>query len=172
MKATSVVLLACAAALTSGCATITRGTTVDFVVESEPPGAAVKTSNGFVCPATPCTFKMPRKDSFDVTLSKAGFVEQSGHITSLMSGGGATGMAGNILIGGLIGVAVDASSGAMNDLTPNPLKVTLAAVPAAAPAPTAPTPTAPTAAPVAEAPTAPVVNAAAPAQPLAVQPAN
>jgi hypothetical protein len=34
-------------------------------------------------------------------------------------------MAGNILIGGIIGGAIDATSGAMNDLKPNPLIVTL-----------------------------------------------
>lgn len=34
-------------------------------------------------------------------------------------------MAGNIFVGGIIGVAVDAGSGAMNDLVPNPVNVTL-----------------------------------------------
>ena len=34
-------------------------------------------------------------------------------------------MAGNVLLGGLIGAAVDPSSGAMNDLLPNPVEVRL-----------------------------------------------
>jgi hypothetical protein len=34
-------------------------------------------------------------------------------------------MAGNVLVGGLIGIGVDAYSGAMNDLVPNPLSVKL-----------------------------------------------
>jgi hypothetical protein len=34
-------------------------------------------------------------------------------------------MAGNVIFGGVIGAVVDGSSGAMNDLTPNPLVVIL-----------------------------------------------
>ena len=34
-------------------------------------------------------------------------------------------MAGNVIVGGLIGVAVDAMSGATKKLTPNPVKLTL-----------------------------------------------
>lgn len=41
-------------------------------------------------------------------------------------------MAGNVLIGGIIGAGVDLASGAMNDLTPNPLVVRLEPEPAAA----------------------------------------
>lgn len=122
------------------CATITRGTTQEFVIESSPPGARASTSNGFSCDATPCTFRMPRKDAFTVTISRDGYAEQTHSIESRISGGGGAAMAGNILVGGLIGAGVDATSGAMNDLTPNPLIVTLepqGAASAAAPAPEA-----------------------------------
>ena len=61
------------AASLGGCATVTRGTTTDFSVSSTPPGAAVKTSMGFSCDATPCSMKMPRKNEFDVTSPKAGY---------------------------------------------------------------------------------------------------
>lgn len=107
------------------CATITRGTTQEFVIESSPPGARAATSNGFSCEATPCTFRMPRKDAFTVTISHDGYAEQTHSIESKMSGGGGAALAGNILVGGLIGAGVDATSGALNDLTPNPLIVTL-----------------------------------------------
>lgn len=107
------------------CATITRGTTQQFTVESTPPGARVSTSNGFDCVSTPCTFRMPRKDPFRVTVALDGYVTQTVEVTSSVSGAGGTAMAGNILVGGLIGGAVDATSGAMNDLKPNPLVVTL-----------------------------------------------
>ena len=109
------------------CATLTRGTTQQFVVETTPSGAAVKTSAGFTCPATPCTFSLPRKESFKVTVSKVGYVTQTVDVTSGVAGGGAAGMAGNILLGGFIGIGVDATSGALNDLTPNPLQITLQA---------------------------------------------
>lgn len=107
------------------CATITRGTTQQFTIESSPPNALATTSNGFRCESTPCTLRMPRKDGFTVTVSKQGFVSQTRTVDSSVSGGGGTAMAGNILVGGLIGMGVDATSGAMNDLTPNPMVITL-----------------------------------------------
>jgi hypothetical protein len=128
------VVLAALAVAVSGCATITRGTNQDFTVESTPSGAAVSTSNGFECPATPCTFRMPRKDGFTVDLTLNGYLPARETVTSNMSSGGAAGMAGNVLVGGLIGVGVDATSGALNDLSPNPLQVTLVPVPVEAPA--------------------------------------
>ena len=124
------------------CATMTRGTTQEFTVESTPPGAQATTSNGFECVSTPCTFRMSRKDAFNITVSKEGYVSQTHEITSSMSGAGGAALAGNVLVGGIIGGAVDASSGALNDLKPNPLMVVLrtpaeeAAARAAAPAST------------------------------------
>ena len=40
---------------------------------------------------------------------------------------GGAGMAGNLVLGGVVGMVVDGTSGAMNDLTPNPLHVDLEA---------------------------------------------
>jgi hypothetical protein len=88
---------------------------------------------------------LQRKEPFSVTVSKDGFVSQTAEVKSEMAGSGAAGMAGNILVGGLIGIGVDATSGALNDLTPNPLQIVLQ--PNAAPAPTFPV--APAAAPAA-----------------------
>lgn len=107
------------------CATVTRGASDTWTVNTEPSGAAVKTTNQFFCEATPCTFKMARKSEFDVTISKTGFKTWTGHVTHHVSGAGGAGMAGNVILGGLIGIGVDAYSGAMNDLVPNPLTVTL-----------------------------------------------
>lgn len=130
----NVVLATALAVALTGCATITRGTNQDFTVESTPSGATVATSNGFECPATPCTFRMPRKDGFTVDLTLNGYLPARETVTSNMSSGGAAGMAGNVLVGGIIGVGVDATSGALNDLSPNPLQVTLIPVPVEAPA--------------------------------------
>lgn len=116
------------------CATVTRGTTQQVTVKSTPPGAAVKTTTGFTCAATPCTFKMPRKEGFDVTISKDGFKPVTVTVESKMSGGGAAGMAGNVIAGGIIGMGVDATSGALKDLVPNPVDVTLEPLDGAAPA--------------------------------------
>jgi hypothetical protein len=46
-------------------------------------------------------------------------------VTHHVSGAGGAGTAGDVLVGGIIGAGVDTVSGAMNDLAPNPLTVTL-----------------------------------------------
>lgn len=108
-----------------GCATITRGTSDTWTVNTTPVGAAVKTTNQFACDSTPCTFKMPRNSEFDVSITKAGYKEWKGHVTHHVAGAGGAGMAGNVLVGGIIGAGVDVASGAMLDLVPNPLSVML-----------------------------------------------
>jgi len=109
----------------TGCATITRGTKDVFVVETDPIGASVTTTNGFNCKATPCSIKMARKSDFDVTISKPGYKTWTGHVTNKVAGGGGAAMAGNVLVGGIIGAVVDGNNGSMLDLVPNPLAVKL-----------------------------------------------
>jgi hypothetical protein len=120
-----ILLVAAAAVALSGCATITRGKHDTWTVNTTPSGAAIKTSNQFACEATPCTFTMVRKAEFDVTITKPGYKTWTGHVTHHISGAGGAGMAGNVVLGGIIGGVVDANSGAMYDLTPNPLSVSL-----------------------------------------------
>ena len=117
----------------SGCASIIRGTKQDFTVETTPPGAQAALSTGETCAATPCTLRRPRKEGFTVTLSMPGYQTSTHTIDHHWTRNGiVTGMVGNALIGGLIGVGVDAANGANQDLIPNPLAVTLE--PVAAPA--------------------------------------
>lgn len=123
----SIKLLATAAVILltlSGCATVTRGTEEALVIESEPSGAQVKLSNGMTG-TTPTSFKVKRKDNLIVTVSKKGYETASINVTSQVAGAGGAAMAGNVLVGGIIGAAVDASTGAMNELKPNPVKITL-----------------------------------------------
>lgn len=110
----------------SSCATITRGTTQPFTVTSSPSAAEVRISNGLTC-ITPCTLEVKRKPGFIVSIEKPGYTTVNANVVSTISGGGGTAMAGNILLGGIIGAAVDGSNGAMNELTPNPLHVFLEA---------------------------------------------
>ncbi len=158
----------------SGCATITRGTTEAWVVESEPAGAQVRLSSGQTC-TTPCTLELKRKNNFGVEIEKEGYDRVSTQVVSSSSRAGAVGMAGNVLIGGLIGIGVDAASGATKELRPNPLVVKLvssqgqastasvASVASAAATPVAPT--ASTASPTAEPAVTPVAPAVAPGEP-------
>jgi hypothetical protein len=46
-------------------------------------------------------------------------------VEAKLAGSGAAGVAGNILIGGVVGVVTDVASGASNDLVPNPVKLKL-----------------------------------------------
>lgn len=132
--------LAAASVLLSGCATITRGTNQNFVVESSPSQANVKLSTGQTC-VTPCTLRMKRKSEFVVTISKEGYQTQEAHVHGVVKGGGAAGAAGNVIFGGIIGAGIDASNGSLMNLKPNPLQVNL--VPVASAAASAPTTEAP-----------------------------
>lgn len=109
-----------------GCATVTRGTTQAFTVQTTPVGATVSLSNGERC-ESPCTLTLKRKYPFAVEICKVGYATVNTQVVSQVSGAGGTAMAGNVLLGGLIGAGVDAGSGAMKDLRPNPLAVTLEA---------------------------------------------
>lgn len=148
---TTYIRAACIAGLAlslGACATITRGQHTAFEVKTKPVGAAVKTTNGFACASTPCSLTIERKAEFDATITKAGYKPLVVHVTHKIGSGGGVGMAGNVLVGGLIGAAVDAGSGAMYDLTPNPIDVELEpeTASAATPAATAPAPATPAAA--------------------------
>jgi hypothetical protein len=134
MKVLGIAALALNMAL-AGCATITRGSTQAFVVETVPSGAKVTTSLGQMCEATPCTFaKIERDLNFPVTVSKPGYRTTTHTVTHETAGGGAAGMAGNVLLGGIIGGIVDANSGATQNLVPNPLRITMDVEVAAVPA--------------------------------------
>lgn len=124
LRRLTLTVAACAVLGLSGCATVTRGTTQAFTIESTPLGATVSLSNGERC-ETPCALKLKRKHLFAVEICKAGNVPVTTQILSQISGAGGTAMAGNIILGGLIGAGVDAGSGAMKDLRPNPLSVQL-----------------------------------------------
>ena len=119
-----IALLALTVGTLTGCATITRGSSEALVVESTPTGAEVRLSSGEIC-KTPCTLKKKRKDNFVVFINREGFEPVEVAVISETPGAGAAGMAGNVLVGGLIGVGVDAATGATKRLTPNPIRVTL-----------------------------------------------
>ena len=107
------------------CATVTRGTTEQITFDSEPP-AAMRTSTGLTCPTTPCTLQIDRKSEFVATFSKDGYESQDIMAQTRVAGSGAAGFAGNVLIGGLVGMGVDAATGATLEHYPNPVNASLA----------------------------------------------
>lgn len=106
------------------CATVTRGTSQKFNIETSPSEAKVSLSTGQEC-TSPCKLKVKRKNGFVVTATKDGYEKATATVQSKVRTGGAVGAAGNVLLGGAIGILVDAKNGSMNDLTPNPLLLEL-----------------------------------------------
>jgi hypothetical protein len=145
-------VMAGALALALGaCASVTRGTSEAVVFESEPAAATMTSKLMGPCAdeerckiskddryamadegnkgppscITPCTIVLPRSQEFEVTFAKAGYEPRTVNLVTNVRPGGATGVAGNAIVGGLIGVAVDTGTGAALAHCPNPLKVTL-----------------------------------------------
>ncbi|MGA9855073.1 MAG: translation initiation factor 2 [Gammaproteobacteria bacterium] len=117
----------------AGCATMTRGSSEPVQITSDPPGVAARMSTGYSC-VTPCTIEVPRKDDFTVVFAAPGYQTMSVPVVAKVAGGGAAGFAGNLLLGGVVGMAVDASTGAALSHVPNPVHATMIpAVPVAVP---------------------------------------
>lgn len=119
-------VLAALALVCANCATVTRGTTSQVQIGSEPTGADVATSLGHRC-TTPCTLTMDRKSEFTVTMSKPGFKPVEVPVKVQIAGAGAAGFAGNIILGGVVGMVADAATGATLEHVPNPVMATLQA---------------------------------------------
>lgn len=121
-------LMAAAIALPCvGCASVTRGTTENISIATTPSGATADIAGLDIPTAcvTPCVVQAKRNADITVTVSKEGYEPQIIPLTKEIPGSGAAGFAGNILAGGLIGMGVDAATGAALDHKPNPVIVTL-----------------------------------------------
>lgn len=115
------------------CATVTRGTTNTIEFKSEPSGATVSTSNGMTC-ATPCSLTMSRKDEFAATFKLAGHEDQVISVKTQMAAAGAAGVAGNVILGGVVGIVADAATGATLEHVPNPVIAVMKKIAPVAPA--------------------------------------
>ena len=113
--------------LLSACATVMSGTSQTVTVSTNPPAATCTLDRvgqrvGAV-PLTPGSVRLDKsKNDLSVTCSKEGY--QTASVTRASSFNGAT--FGNIIAGGVIGVIVDASSGA-NFNYPSDIRLDLAA---------------------------------------------
>ena len=113
--------LTVAALLSTGCASIMHGTSQDVGISSSPTNANVtvdKVAQG----QTPVVAKLSRKDNHIVRLELDGYAPAEMTLTRSVSGW----VWGNVVFGGLIGLAVDAISGGLYKLTPAQLQGTLA----------------------------------------------
>ncbi len=104
----------CVLSMLSGCATIIRGTEQSIHVNTNPISAKIEFSNGQSC-LSPCSIKTKRDQSLVITISKEGCSTQTATMIPTLAGGG-------VILGGWI----DYGTGAVYDLQPNPLTITLA----------------------------------------------
>jgi hypothetical protein len=119
-----IALVVAFATLCGACATVIRGTTDGVGFNSTPSGAEVHTSNGLGC-VTPCTLTIKKNEEFIATFEKPGFIPQQIPVSRQVVGGGVAATAGNVILGGLIGLGVDAATGAGFEHVPNPVNVVL-----------------------------------------------
>jgi hypothetical protein len=106
----------------SGCATVINGTSQDYQIDSMPSGAKATLSTGESC-TTPCEINLKRRNDISVAFELPGYKSETVLVQSRTGGAGV----GNLLLGGVVGAAVDSSNGSMNSLYPRPLRIKLAA---------------------------------------------
>ena len=106
LVATSVILLA-------SCATLSHGSSQEIQVASDPPGAQVLVDNDPVPYATPTTIMLNRRDDHVLVFRKNGYQDYRTSLTRSTSGA----VAGNLVVGGIVGAATDYSSGAAYTLS-------------------------------------------------------
>lgn len=112
-------LLAAALALASGCASITKGTSQSVTVNTEPAGAnCILSRDGqqiAVVNPTPGTIQVGKASgTISILCKKTRYQDAAGTLASSFQ----SMTFGNIIFGGIIGVAVDASTGAMHEYPP------------------------------------------------------
>ena len=120
-------IVQCATAVVSSvviaaCASIMHGTHEDIGISSTPSSAQV-TIDGQITGTTPVVTHLTRKENHIVRIEMPGYQPYEGTITHSVSGW----VWGNIVFGGLIGLAVDAIDGGMYKLEPEQISGVLSA---------------------------------------------
>lgn len=103
----------------TGCSTLTKGTSQTVTVNTDPPGAVCNLSRDSqtlaVVNPTPGSVSISKSSKpVSVLCTKASFIDASGTMSSEFQAM----TFGNIIFGGLIGIAVDAASGATHEYPP------------------------------------------------------
>ncbi len=122
MRKTTTYLLVIGIVLTSGCATIFKGSEADIRVTSSPSNARILVDDVTVG-ATPATVSLDRKEQ-TIKIKKKGFDTVPVKIDKSFDF--ATTVLGNFVFGGVIGIVVDLTTGAAYSLDPAEVDVTLA----------------------------------------------
>ena len=105
----------------ASCASIMHGTGQDVSISSQPVGANVTVDDSSYG-STPLIAHLRRKNNHTIRISLDGYQPFAMTTTQKTSGW----VWGNIVFGGLIGLVVDASNGAIYDINPDIVSATLA----------------------------------------------
>ncbi len=116
----SIVFIALSAIMFTNCASIIHGSRQSVSISSNPSKATV-TIDGRDEGKTPITVDLSRKDHHMVQINLNGYLPYETKFTRKVDGW----IAGNIVFGGLIGLAVDAITGGMYKLTPDQIEADL-----------------------------------------------
>jgi hypothetical protein len=134
MKSSTLLALALSGVALSGCATVIKGTTQSVAITTPPVTGAncvLTSSEGSWSVVTPGAVTVSKsKHDINVRCSKPGYQDATAAIPSDFQGW----TLGNIILGGIIGIGVDAASGAMNEY-PNAFQVPMTMSGGAAPLP-------------------------------------
>lgn len=114
------IALSLVAASLSGCATIMHGSSQPVGISSNPTGAQVFVDNQ-VMGVTPVTATLSRKDHHTVRVEMPGYAPYEMKLTRGMSGW----VWGNLIFGGIPGLAIDAITGGLYKLTPDEVNASL-----------------------------------------------
>jgi hypothetical protein len=106
----------------TGCGVIFGGTRQRIQVNSTPPGATINTNPPAVAFTAPTLLYVPRNEAHLLTFSMPGYAEQKVQLQRDMRVGI---LVADILLTGLIGVIVDAATGAWYKLSPETVSVNL-----------------------------------------------
>lgn len=120
MKIARFITLAGAIVVSGACASIMHGTNQDVGISSSPTNARVTVDNAPLG-NTPIVAKLSRGDNHIVKIELDGYAPFEATLTKKVSGW----VWGNIVFGGLIGLAVDAITGGLYNLTPEQIAAQL-----------------------------------------------
>jgi len=104
----------------TGCATIISGTTKKVTISSTPPAATVFVDNVKVG-KTPLETMLTRGSEHNVKIKLDGYQTYETVLVKTLN----PWCLGNIFIGGLIGIIIDSSSGALNNLSPGEINAVM-----------------------------------------------
>ncbi len=111
----------CLSLIFSGCGTLVHGTSQNIPIQSDPPGAKARLSNGYEI-TTPDTVTVKREDEQVITFEKEGYKKKQVMLNRHFNAGAT--ILGNILWL-LVGAAVDLIAGGAWTLKPEAVHVTL-----------------------------------------------